>query len=166
MNEINEITLTTPRDELEQKLLSESSVEEVKNIIDLFNLNIKKKDAIRNSKLSELQDKISEQMQERIEKNADAFSNKDLLDYFKTIQETLKNSSVSSDDLKVPVQIAQQQINVNIQEQTLDRESKNKVLAAIRSILNKEQSPAIEAAVLNIKEESEEPNIEFRIKDE
>lgn len=160
MDEKTNLTLATPREELEKKLLDEADVEQVKNIIDLFNLNIKKKDAIRNSKLSELQDKISVQMQNRIEQNADAFSNKDLLDYFKTIQETLKNSSVSSDDLKVPVQIAQQQINVNIQEPTLDRESKNKVLAAIRSILNKEQGSSIEGTILDIKEESEESSLE------
>ena len=40
------ITLDTPIEELEEKLLKEKDVDNVKNIIDLFNLNIKKKNVI------------------------------------------------------------------------------------------------------------------------
>lgn len=136
MSKDNEISLLeTPISELEDKLLNEYNSDEVKNIIDIFNLNLKKKNVIRTAKLSELQDKISDQMEQRIEKNADAFSNKDLLDYFRTIQETVNKSDTSS-EVKIPVQINQQQINLNMQNE-LNRESKEKVIAAIRSILEK-----------------------------
>lgn len=128
----------TSTEELESKLLSEVDASEVKNIIDLFNLNIKKKNVIRTNKLAELQDKISEQMQQRIEHNADAFSNKDLLDYFKTIEDSIKKSDMSS-SVQIPVQINQQQVNLNMGSE-LSRESRNKVIAAIQSILSKNQN--------------------------
>ena len=72
-------TLDTPVDELEQKLVDETDIDELKNIINLFNLNIKKKDILRTSKLSDLQDKVTEQIGQRLEYNAAAFSNKDLI---------------------------------------------------------------------------------------
>ena len=157
-----EITLDTPVEELQERLLSESNADEVNNIIDIFNLNIKKKNVIRTEKLSQLQDLISEQMKERVEKNANAFSNKDLLDYFKTIQDTISKSDMSS-DVKVPVQINQQQINVNV-DQELDRASKNRVLAAIESILTKQEEieeTIEEVEVIDNENEEEITNIEL-----
>lgn len=140
MNQDNDklVVQPTSTEELESKLLSEVDASEVKNIIDLFNLNIKKKNVIRTNKLAELQDKISEQMQQRIEHNADAFSNKDLLDYFKTIEDSIKKSDMSS-SVQIPVQINQQQVNLNMGSE-LSRESRNKVIAAIQSILSKNQN--------------------------
>ena len=157
-----EITLDTPIEELQERLLSESNADEVNNIIDIFNLNIKKKNVIRTEKLSQLQDLISEQMKTRVEKNADAFSNKDLLEYFKTIQDTISKSDMSS-DVRVPVQINQQQINVNV-DQELDRASKNRVLAAIESILTKQEEieePIEEVEVIDNENEEEITNIEL-----
>ena len=144
-NEIveKELSLNTPAEELESRLLSETDEDEVKNIIDLFNLNIQKKNVIRNNKLAELQDKISDQMQKRVEKNADAFSNSDLLDYFKTVQSTIANSKTSSEDIKVPIQITQQQVNVTVGDE-LDRESKQRVINAIQSILNKQNKEIVQ----------------------
>lgn len=132
------ITLDTPLEELEDKLLQEKDIDNVKNIIDIFNLNIKKKNVIRANKLAELQDSISEQMQKRIESNADAFSNDDLLNYFKTVQQTIEKSDTSSDDVRVPIQITQQQINIT--DTVLDRDSKQRVISAIQSILAKQEN--------------------------
>ena len=138
------VELVNQEDNLEDKLINELDADEVKNIIDLFNLNIKKKNVIRANKLSELQDSISNQMIERVEKNADAFSNKDLLEYFKTIQQTLQTSDTSSENVKVPVQITQTQINVNVEEPTLDRQSKQRVLDAIKAILAKQDQQILD----------------------
>lgn len=139
MDNKNLITLDTPVDELEEKLLQEKDIDNVKNIIDIFNLNIKKKNVIRANKLAELQDSISEQMQKRIESNADAFSNDDLLNYFKTVQQTIEKADTSSDDVKVPIQITQQQINIT--DTGLDRDSRQRVISAIQSILAKQENP-------------------------
>ena len=156
LKDTNALSLNTPIEELEDRLMNEQDEDAVKDIIDLFNLNIQKKNIVRTAKLSELQDLISEQIGKRIEKNADAFNNKDLLDYFKAIQDTIDKSDLSP-EIKIPVQI-NQQLNLNIdKEDELDRESKQRVIAAIQSILNKQN--AIE--VIDVEEsESEEEKLE------
>ena len=135
MNEIKtkpKLSLVSSKEELEERLLTEEDPDNLQNIVDLFNLNIRKKDIIRASKLNELQDKTVEQMANRLENKADEFSNKDLLDYFKIIQDTITKSGTSPE---VPqIQINQQQIK--IEDNTLSRESRARVADAIQAILN------------------------------
>lgn len=127
------LSLTTPINELENRILKEDNPEELKNIINLFNLNIKKKDILRASKLNDLQDKTLDQISERIEKTPDLFSNKDLLDYYKVIQETLNKSDTNVDNLP-NIQINQNIVNMT---PTIDRESKERVIQAVKEILAK-----------------------------
>ena len=135
MNEIKtkpKLSLVSSKEELEERLLTEEDPDNLQNIVDLFNLNIRKKDIIRASKLNELQDRTVEQMANRLENKADEFSNKDLLDYFKIIQDTIIKSGTSPE---VPqIQINQQQIK--IEDNTLSRESRARVADAIQAILN------------------------------
>ena len=70
----DELSLTTSLSDLEQKLIAEQDTQELQQIVDLFNLNIRKKDILRARKLSNLQDKISDQMQARVEEHADEFT--------------------------------------------------------------------------------------------
>lgn len=137
MEEKEVVSLATPQDKLEEKLINETDVEELKSIINLFNLNVQKKNILRSSKLSDLQDKVYEQMSERLDKKADEFSNQDLLSYFKTIQETISKSDNSLDKIDIPaIQIQQNQLNVNVNAEELNRESRAKILDAIQSIIN------------------------------
>ena len=130
-------TLDTPVDELEQKLVDETDIDELKNIINLFNLNIKKKDILRTSKLSDLQDKVTEQIGQRLEYNAGAFSNKDLIEYFKVIQDTINKADNSLNTVDTPaIQLNQNQLNVHItEEDELDKDSRDRVADAVKSIL-------------------------------
>lgn len=134
--EVNkELTLNTPVKDLEKKLLQENNIDNMKNIVELFNLNIKKKDIIRVNRLNDLQDKITNQIEERLDKHADEFSNGDLINYFKTLQDTINKADVSTDNIKAPTIQINQQINVNNSE--LDIESKRKVADAVTAILKK-----------------------------
>lgn len=138
------VTLETPCDELEQRIIKETDIDELKNVINLFNLNIKKKDIIRTNKLSNLQDLVTEQMSERIEKNAGAFSNKDLLDYFKIIQESINKADNSLDSVDTPaIQFNQQVVNVGVDsnKQELDKDSRDRVADAVNAILAKIKQP-------------------------
>ena len=138
----NPISLETPIEDLEKKIIEETDVDQLKNAVDLFNLNIQKKNIVRASKLSELQDLIVAQMGERIDKRADEFSNQDLLTYFKTVQETLSKSDNSLDSVNMPaIKVIQNQLNINVnKEDELPRESKERILAAINAIINKSDS--------------------------
>lgn len=148
-------TLSTSEDELEKQLLEETDVENIRNIIDIFNLNIQRKNIIRTSKLNELQDKVYDQINERITQNADAFSNKDLLDYFKVVQETINKTSVNSEDLVSP-KIQLNQININTEPQ-LNKESRDRITSAISKILNTD-STVIESSAKEIIKEQEDSN--------
>lgn len=143
MEEKEKLSLTSPIDELEQRIMCESDTEELKNIIDLFNLQIKKKDIVRTSKLSDLQDKISAQIESRIDKHSDEFSNQDLISYFKTIQDTINKSDTTLDSIKMPViQINKQEVNVNV-DNGLSKESRNKVADIINIIMKKYNKPSV-----------------------
>lgn len=133
MEEERTLSLTTPISELESRILTETDPDALDDLVDLFNINLKKKDLLRIGKLNDLQDKITEQIGARIEKNSDQFSNKDLLDYFKTIQDTVSKTSVDLSDINVPT-IQINQVNIDNDEK-LSAESRKKVLDAVNSIL-------------------------------
>lgn len=138
------ISLSTPQSTLEEKLLTETDIDELQGIINIFNLNMQKKNILRSSKLADLQDKVYMQMAERLDNQADQFSNQDLLSYFKTIQDTISKNDNTLDKINIPaIQIQQNQLNLNVSSDELNRESRARVLDAIQSILN--SGDAIEA---------------------
>lgn len=154
------IPINTPEEELEKKLFEETDLDNMKNIISLFNLNIKKKDIIRTAKLNDLQDKVYNQIDKRLTSKADEFSNADLLNYFKTIQETINKADTSLDAVDTPsIQIIQNQLNVvNTQEEDkLSRESREKISAVVQQVLkNLKNSQVVDAEVTEVKDADEE----------
>ena len=135
LSEDKPVSLNTPLEELKQKLLTENDLDKLDDIINIFNLNIKRKDIVRTSKLNDLQDKIADQMALRLTEKANEFSNKDLLDYFKVLQDTINKSDNSLESIDTPaIQINQQQINIG-EESELNRESREKVKNAVANFL-------------------------------
>lgn len=121
---------------IEEKILQEKNLDELQELVDLFNLNLKKKDIVRSAKLSEIQDKIVEQMSKRIEQRPDEFSNNDLLNYHKTVQDTLIKTDSTLDDIKVPTIQINQQFNVNnADSDQFDSDSRKRILATVNEIL-------------------------------
>lgn len=109
---------------------------------------------IRSATYNQLLDHIMDQMSDRVTQRADQFSNKDLLDYMNTMNSAMEKAQKQLADVDaVPtIQINQQNNIVNMGEadQTLDRESRRRVLDAVASILNKIQKN--EAEVVNQEE--------------
>ena len=137
---MDNVTVSTPQSELEDRLLNETDLNELNRIIEIFNLNIKRKDIVRANKLSDLQDLISNQIQKRVEARPDEFSNADLLNYFKVLQETLNKSNTSVDVTKVPSIQINQQNNVNVDidgGSKLTKDSRDRVMDAVQSIIGK-----------------------------
>lgn len=146
MNDLVQMNLS--QEELSQKLLEETDISSIKNIIELFNLNIKKKDVIRTSKLNELQDKVYDQMDKRLTQKADEFSNKDLIEYFKTIQDSINKADMSLNSVDVPaIQIIHNHNQLNITENnTLDSDSRKRVSEAVQKILRAIKEKEIQEA--------------------
>lgn len=127
---------------LEDAILHETDSDKLDEAIALFNLYIRKKDIIRAGKLNDLQDKITEHIGQRIESNVDQFSNKDLLDYFKTIQDTIDKSNMSVEDIETPA-IQLNQVNINMGDE-LTIESRRRVLDAVNQILKENKAEDIQ----------------------
>ena len=103
-----------------------------------------KKEAIRAEKLSQLQDKVYDQMSKRIENKGDCFSNKDLLEYFKTIDATVNKVDINSENITIPqIQVTNQQLNINLDKPQMSRDEKLQVIDAVKAILNKVQAETI-----------------------
>lgn len=126
---------------LAQQIIDEPDVEKTKDLIELFNWNMQKKNALRILKLEGLLDSVSDQMIERFEKRPGEFSNSDLLNYLQTIQTTLDKTSqnLTKADETPKIQLQQNnQVNVNILD-GFDRESKGRIADAIKAILQDAQ---------------------------
>lgn len=123
-----------PKEELEKLLLDSTKSSDINDIINIFNLNIKKRDIVRANALSEIQDKISAQIQQRIDNRADEFSNKDLLEYFKAVQDFIDKSGSGAATSAIPTIQINQQNNVSLPN-NLDKDSRDRVLDAVQAIL-------------------------------
>ena len=141
------VSLTTTPEDMVDSILEETDIDDLNDIIKLFNINLKKRNLIRSSKLSEVQDKVVEQIASRVEDRPDNFSNEDLLKYYKTIQDTLNRADSSLDDMEVPTIQVNQQINVGTNE--FDRDSRKRILDTVNQILKtaKDTSSTVEEVI-------------------
>lgn len=120
---------------LSDKLIKTNDFDELNEIVEMFNLDLQKKNLIRGVKLSEVQDKVVDQLSMRLTERADNFSNEDLIKYLKTIQETLNKTAVTTDDIKAPTIQINQQVNVD-NVNNFNAESRKRILSAVNSIMN------------------------------
>lgn len=129
-----ELSLASSMDELQTQLIKETDPDELKNIIDLFNLNIHKKDLLRSVKIDTLQDKIVDQIEKRMDKYSGEFSNKDLIDYFKLLSDSKYKSSDAINSTSIPVITYNNQVNINM-EDSFDRDARKRILDAVNAIV-------------------------------
>lgn len=129
-----ELSLASSMDELQTQLIKETDPDELKNVIDLFNLNIHKKDLLRSVKIDALQDKIVDQIEKRMDRYSGEFSNKDLIDYFKLLSDSKYKSSESISSTSIPVITYNNQVNINM-EDSFDRDARKRILDAVNSIV-------------------------------
>ena len=115
------------------QLQSSTDRDDIEQIINIFNLNLKKKELLRVSKLSDLQDSITDQVEQRLKRHADEFSNRDLIDYFKAFQETITKTNKSTDEIP-HVQITQNQLNINVQPE-FNQDERQRILNTVRQII-------------------------------
>lgn len=157
--------------DITEKFLTETDPKELQTIVDMFNLDIKKKNMLRTTRISEIQDSIVSQIFQRVSSRPDEFSNTDLINYFKVMQETLqKNPS----DTELPtIHINQNnQVNINMDNQGLDRMSRERVANAIRNILSQAKESAVpdtDSGIIDVEPEDidlEDIPIELQHEDE
>lgn len=150
IEKITDVTLSTPLDTkintLVSEIMEEQDPSKTKDLVDLFNWNISKKNISRLQKLNDLYDSVTDQMVERVSKRADQFTNGDLIDYVKTIQGAIDTNTKNLSQVQEPPLIVQQhntQINVNVSD-SFDREAKARILSAVQATLQQAKQPSIE----------------------
>lgn len=151
---INTDSLKAETQEIVSKVIEETDPKKIKDLTDLFNLSMSKKNIVRLTKLNDLLDHTTDQALERFEKQPDQFSNKDLLDYMNTVSNISDRAlnSLRNAESFTPIQLNQQNNNVNITVGgadlgNLSRDSRARILDAVNSILN--QTVEVEGEVVD-----------------
>lgn len=123
-----------------QRLVGELTFERDKQkmqaIEQQFNDIQRKKQLARVSKLSDVQDMLTDQFFQRISQRPDEISNKEMLDGMKVVQDLMEKNLKQAETIEeIPqlIQINQTEVNVG---NNLNRDSREKVKNAVLDILN------------------------------
>lgn len=136
------------------KIARQQDPDEIKNLVQEFNLAHTKKQIIRSMTYDQLLDHITDQMKERILKRADQFSNKDLLDYLNTMNTAMEKAHKQINEVDaVPAIQFNQQNNTVIMSDGLDRESRERVFDFVKNALNNLQNLENISSTLDISDE-------------
>ena len=149
-----------------QRLVGELTFErdrqKIQAIEQQFNDIQRKKQLARVSKLSDVQDMLTDQFYKRISQRPDEISNKEMLDGMKVVQDLMEKNLKQAETIEeIPqlIQINQTEVNVG---NNLNRDSREKVKNAVLGILdsiNKAQPAVLDSDVLEgdfvIKEEED-----------
>ena len=155
---ISDISLEDARNNLSieaQRLVGELTLEKDKQkmqaIEQQFNDIQRKKQLARISKLSDVQDMLTDQFYQRISQRPDEISNKEMLDGMKVVQDLMEKNQKRAEIMEeIPqlIQINQTEVNVN---NNLNRDSRERVKNAVLDILdsiNRAQSAPAEADLI------------------
>ena len=141
--------------QIAQEIINEDDVDKIKDLTHLFNLNQAKKNVIRVMKLNGLLDTVSDKIIDRFDKYPDNFSNADLLNYLQVTQNAIEkaNKNLSLVDETPVIQVNHNnQVNVSIID-SYDRESKDRVIEFVKSVLAQSASADETVDYIEIKEE-------------
>ena len=134
---MNDLKVTTPLNELETLLMNENDPDKIQDIVDLFNVNLRKRDIVRSVKLSEAQDRVVDQMLDRVTHEAEGLSTKEIIMYHDTIQKTLDKSTTNISNMP---QIQINNINVQDEAPKFNKESRSKIVNAVNTIIKQSQN--------------------------
>ena len=163
---ISEISLEAAKANLNtesQRLIKELTLEKDKQklqaIEQQFNEIQRKKQLARISKLSDVQDMLTDQFYQRISQRPDEISNKEMLDGMKVVQVLMEKNQKHADVMEeIPqlIQINQTEVNVG---NNLNRDSRERVKNAVQALLtsiNKVQQPSEDPDIIEAEFVTEE----------
>jgi len=142
--------LTAESQRLVGELTFERDRQKMQAIEQQFNDIQRKKQLARVSKLSDVQDMLTDQFYQRISQRPDEISNKEMLDGMKVVQDLMEKNLKQAETIEeIPqlIQINQTEVNVG---NNLNRDSRERVKNAVLGILdsiNKVQVAPIESDI-------------------
>ena len=136
-------------EDIAHQILEEQNVDKIKDLTTLFNLNSQKRNVVRIMKMNKLLDNVTDEIVTRFENKPGNFSNEDLIKYMQVTESSIDKATKNLNLVEEAPPIHYQQnnqVNINIVD-TLDRDSKDRVLEYVNSILKgdiKTSEPIIE----------------------
>lgn len=109
----------------------------IKDLTYLFNEAQIKQSMLRAQKLSRLQDKVVDNVEKRIDNKSDNFTNAELLNAIQILQKTADSNLtyINSINEKPQIQLVNNNLNVNIEKDEFDAESRERIMNAVSQIL-------------------------------
>ena len=132
---IDLIPLDNKTNELANKIINTEDISQCQDLVKLFNLNQAKKNVLRVLKLNSLLDHVSDDMINRFQNKPGEFANNDLLNYMNVVQNSIDRANKSLNLVDEVPNISLTQVNVNVEENKLDRDSRARVAEAVMKML-------------------------------
>ena len=131
-------------DDLVIDIIESENPDTIKQLISMFNLAQTKKSVLRMATYNNLLDNVTDQMQERVNKRADQFSNKELLEYLNSIGGMMEKAqkNITNIDSVPAITINQQNNTINVVDGNASgftKESRQNIANAVKSILSRIQ---------------------------
>lgn len=123
--------------QLVDQLIKEDDPNKTKEMINLFNINIAKKNTLRVIKANEVLDKVNDEVYKRISERPDGITDKDLISYMNAAQLQIDKSLDKINSVgEIPViQVNQDNsVNINVGE-SLSKDSRDRVLKVVQELL-------------------------------
>lgn len=157
--EIDQVPLERETADVINKIVKAGSTDELKSYVDMFNLNIAKKNALRVAKLQNLADAVVDQAVTRADKHASEFTNKEIIDYIRVVNEQIKSAkdelSAIGESPAVQINNQKNEVNINVVD-GLNQESKHRVLDAIKALIQQAKAPAPDDSLYNTYDSDED----------
>lgn len=137
-----ELTVVPTEQDILNKINSVTTTEELKDVINLFNLNITKKEMARVMQQSELYDLVLQQAGERLKKRPDELSTKDLIDYMNAFRSNIDKTQSYIDNVEnsPTIQVNNDNKRVVVNINNLSRDASEEVLETVNALLGDEKS--------------------------
>lgn len=163
--DINSLSLDTSTKEIINSIIEEENSSKLKDLTHLFKVHMAKKNIIRMIKYYDMIDLVNEQTLLRLEKKPDEITTKDLLALMTGILSTIEktNDTLGAlDDTTSGLIVNQQknEVNINVAGASLDRDSKERVVDAIKSLMSLMSSTKSDDNVIDVETDDNEENEE------
>lgn len=159
-DEIDELPIQEATKDVVDKIIKEENIDKLKDLTSVFNANLAKKNAVRLVKLNSLLDKINDEAISRFDSQPFDINNRELIDYMRVVNDSIEKAQKGLESVKqepaIQINNQKNEINVNINESELNRESKARVMNAVTEILkrieadnNKKDNNIVETEVID-----------------
>ena len=158
VNKSSEDLIKEESNNIIDQAVNENDPEKLKDLVYLFNNNIAKKSMLRVDKLNTLLDDVTDQARARV--LAGNMDDGDLIRLMNVAQKSLEQSAVSVNSINEQPIIQLNQYNINSAPQddsieSLSKESRERVLQAIKQLMESDDSNIIDAEIIDAEEEDD-----------